>query len=61
VDQHLFRDDVWVPSEVKFNLDARVGLFKQLFQNVEISYRDWRKFSSESKIIDYSELEQKRN
>ena len=61
VDQHLFRDDVWVPSEVKFNLDARVGLFKQLFQNVEISYRDWRKFSSESKIIDYSELEQKQN
>ncbi len=56
VDQHLFRDDVWVPGEIKFNLNARVGLFKELFQNVDITFRDWRKFSTDSKIIDYSEV-----
>jgi hypothetical protein len=59
VEQHLFRDDVWVPNKVKFNLDARVGIFKQLYEDVDITYRDWRKFSSEAKILDYSELEQK--
>lgn len=56
IDQHLFRDDLWVPGEVKFNLDARVGLFKQFNQNIDVTFRDWRKFSSDSKIIDYSEV-----
>jgi hypothetical protein len=56
VEQHLFRDGVWVPSEVRFNLDARVGLFKQLNQNIDVTFRDWRKFSADAKIIDYSEV-----
>ncbi len=56
IDQHLFRDDVWVPGEVKFNLDARVGLFKEFNQNIDVTFRDWRKFSSDSRIIDYSEV-----
>lgn len=56
VEQNLFRDEVWVPSEIKFKLDARVGLFKQLFQNVDVTFRDWRKFSTDSRIIDYSEV-----
>ena len=56
IDQHAFRDEVWVPGEVKFSLDARVGLFKQLFENVDVTFRDWRKFSSDAKIIDYSEV-----
>ena len=60
IEQHLFRDDVWVPNDVKFKLDARVGVFKQLYQNIDVTFRDWRKFSSESKILDYSELEQKK-
>jgi hypothetical protein len=60
IEQHLFRDDVWVPNDVKFKLDARVGVFKQLYQNIDVTFRDWRKFSSEAKILDYSELEQKK-
>jgi hypothetical protein len=60
VDQNLFREDVWVPEQIRFNLDARVGLFKQLYQNVDVTFRDWRKFSSEAKILDYSEIEQKK-
>lgn len=60
VEQGLFRDEIWVPNNLTFKLDARIGVFKQLFENVDISFRDWRKFSSESKIIDYSELEQKK-
>jgi hypothetical protein len=55
-EQHLFRDEVWVPSEVKFNLDARVGLLKQLYENVDVTFRDWRKFSTDAKIINYSEV-----
>jgi len=38
-----------------------VGLFKQLFENVDVTFRDWRKFSSEAKILDYSEIEQKKD
>jgi hypothetical protein len=60
IEQHLFRDDVWVPQQIWFNLDARVGIFKQLYENIDVTFRDWRKFSSEAKILDYSELEQKK-
>lgn len=58
VEQALFRDEVWVPREVKFNLDARIALFKQMFANVDVTFRDWRKFTSESKITGFTEVEQ---
>jgi hypothetical protein len=57
VEQVLFRDDVWVPREVTFKLDARVALFKQMFENVDVHYRDWRRFGSESRITGFTEIE----
>jgi polyhydroxyalkanoate synthesis regulator protein len=59
VEQTLFRDQVWVPREVKFKLDARIALFKQMFANVNVTFRDWRKFTAESKITGFAETEQK--
>jgi hypothetical protein len=41
---------------VQFSLDARVALFKELFANVDVSFRDWRKFSTDSKITDFVEV-----
>ncbi len=57
IEQVLFRDDVWVPTSVKFKLDARVALFKQMFENVAIAYRDWKQFGSDSKITGFTEME----
>lgn len=34
IEQVLFRDNVWVPTDVNLKLDARVALFKQYFANV---------------------------
>jgi hypothetical protein len=59
IEQTLFRDELWVPQEVNFKLDARVALFKQYFENVNVKYRDWRKFSTESKITGFAEMEPK--
>lgn len=58
VEQVLFRDDVWVPRVVDIKLDARVALFKQYFANIDMTYRDWRQFSSDSKITGFAEIEQ---
>lgn len=57
IEQVLFRDQIWVPREIKFKLDARVALLKQFFRNVDITFRDWREFSSETRITDVKELE----
>lgn len=56
VEQTLFRDEVWVPRHVQFKLDARIALFKQMFANVDVTFRDWRKFSSDSKITNVQEI-----
>ena len=57
VEQVPFRDNIWVPTYVKFKLDARVALFKPYFANVDVSYRDWRRFSSDTKITGFADLE----
>jgi len=59
-EQVLFRDELWVPREVNFKLDARVALLKQYFANVNVKFRDWRKFSTDSKISGFAEMEPKR-
>jgi hypothetical protein len=56
MEQGLFRDEIWVPRRVQFSLDARVTLFKELFANVDVFFRDWRKFSTDSKITDFVEV-----
>lgn len=58
IEQDLFRDDVWVPRFLTLKLDARVALFKQMFENIDIRFRDWRQFSSAAKITGFSEIEE---
>jgi hypothetical protein len=58
IEQIPFRENVWVPTEVHLNLDARVALFKQYFANVDMKFSDWRQFSSDAKITGFSEIDQ---
>lgn len=58
-EQVLFRDELWLPREVNFKLDARVALLKQYFANVNLKFRDWKKFSTYSKITGFAEMEAK--
>jgi len=43
-------DEVWLPKHVQFHVDARVALFKNYDEDIEQSFRDYRKFRTDTKI-----------
>jgi hypothetical protein len=43
-------DEVWLPQRVDVKLDARVALLKAVNANVHVTYKDYRKFRTDTKI-----------
>ena len=43
-------DEVWLPKLVQLHFDARVALFKSYDEDVEQTYRDYKKFRTDTKI-----------
>ena len=43
-------DEVWLPKYVQLHLDARIALLKSYDLNVEQTYREYRKFRTDTKI-----------
>ena len=43
-------DEVWLPNLVQLHLDARVALFKSYDEDIERTYRDYKKFRTDTKI-----------
>jgi hypothetical protein len=43
-------DEVWLPKHVQLHFDARVALFKSYDEDVDQTYRDYKKFRTDTKI-----------
>jgi hypothetical protein len=43
-------DEVWLPKLLQLHFDARVALFKSYDDDVEQTYRDYKKFRTDTKI-----------
>jgi hypothetical protein len=43
-------DEVWLPQRFDVSLDARVALLKGVNEDVHVSYKDYRKFRTDTKI-----------
>jgi hypothetical protein len=43
-------DEVWLPKHVQLHFDARVALFKGYNEDVEVSFRDYKKFRTDTKM-----------
>lgn len=43
-------DEVWLPKRIQLHFDARVALLKSYDEDVEQTYRDYKKFRADSKI-----------
>jgi hypothetical protein len=43
-------DEVWLPKHVQFHIDARVALLKNYDEDIEQTFRDYKKFRTDSKI-----------
>jgi hypothetical protein len=50
-------DEVWLPKSVSLELSARVALVKSFNVIEDVSYRDYKKFRSDTKIVPVTEAE----
>jgi hypothetical protein len=50
-EQTRVNDEVWLPSLFSMRGDARVGLLLKMHGDVEITYRDYRKFQADSRVV----------
>lgn len=58
LEQTRVNDEVWLPRELTFNIDARIALLKGFKVEGEQSFRDYKKFRTSSRIVGYGEVTQ---
>lgn len=51
IDVGRINDEVWLPKHVQFHADVRLALVKNFNVDVETTFRDYKKFRSDSKVI----------
>jgi hypothetical protein len=54
-EQTRINDEVWLPSLLSASADARLGYLKKLHGDINVSYRDYRKFQTDSRIVSIDE------
>jgi hypothetical protein len=50
VEMTKVNDEVWLPKRVQSHLDVRIALFKNYDEDIEQTYRDYKKFRTDTKI-----------
>ena len=55
-EQIRVNDEVWLPGQLNFKLDARIALFKGYNEEAEQTYRDYRKFRTGARRVGVGEV-----
>ena len=50
-EQTSVNGEVWLPSRISVRAEVRIAILKKLRAEVDITYRDYRKFQADSKIV----------
>ena len=50
IDLTKVNDEVWLPKRVQIHIDVRLALVKDFRQNIDDTFRDYKKFRAESRI-----------
>jgi hypothetical protein len=50
LEQTKIYDEVWLPKHVAVHVDVRAALFKNINEDVDVTYRDYKKFRTDTKI-----------
>ncbi len=58
LEQTRVNDEVWLPKQVNYKFNARVGLVKGFNMDGEQTYRDYKKFRTSSKIVAVGEVQE---
>lgn len=51
LEQKKLNDEIWLPSRETIKINARLALLKKFNEEIEIRYSGYRKFSTESRIV----------
>ncbi|HWC20368.1 MAG TPA: hypothetical protein VG498_25355 [Terriglobales bacterium] len=57
IEQTRINDEVWLPRQVDLKLDIRVALLKNFNFDAQQTFRDYKKFRTDSKIVGVSEAQ----
>ena len=60
IDQTPVNDEVWLPKHVSLKLDARLALLANINLEEEITYRDYKKFRADTKIVPAGEEQEQK-
>ena len=58
LDQARVNDEVWLPRHVAVKVDVRVALLKNFNMEADLTYRDYKKFRTDTKIVPVVELQE---
>jgi hypothetical protein len=50
-EQTRVNDEVWLPAAAKVYVNARLVLFKQLHSELDVQFRDYKKFQADSHLV----------
>jgi len=50
-EQTRVNDEVWLPLAAAAHVDARLMLFKGFNENINVAYRDYKKFRTDSRVV----------
>lgn len=50
-EQKRVNEEVWLPSHILIHGDARLAYVKKVHAEIELTYRDYRKFQTDSRIV----------
>jgi hypothetical protein len=51
-------DEVWLPRHVDVKVDARLALLKGINEDIDVTYRDYKKFRTDAKIVGIGEVQE---
>jgi len=57
IEQTRINDEVWLPQHIAVKIDVRLALLKNFDVEDDITYRDYKKFRTDSKIIPVGEAQ----
>ena len=49
-------DEVWLPQHIAVHVDAKLALLKNIDMNLDLTYKDYKKFQSQSRIVGMEEV-----
>ena len=56
VEHTRVNDEVWLPKRIQAAIDARIAVVKKFRGQVDVTYSNYRKFQSDSRIVDTAEI-----